>query len=380
MCGSTVVPGVAAVKLWSGRAAGARVASRDSSGQEQAEQVTRGAEATGAERHGAQPYRDRLLAGMAELCAASPRAREPAVRDQLGAVFLQVLGRADADTRRRFAARTAGAAWMAPALAAHLAQDADFAVAQPVIAASPMLEEAVLAQLAEHGPAEHRAEVAGRAGLPSAVARLILAGGDPLALQALSANADLPPGALDRLVEASHALPSLRAVLARRRDLTLDLARRLAGWSGGALAEELGARFDLATSPAPSEADPEEEAQSDARLLHKLRAAGQLRPGYLLRTLRDGRLRLFGGALSLLAGFGPGEVERALNSDRPDLLALACAAAGLDRSVFPTLLELVRSLNGGAPRGGGDEALAGALLVADRAAAADAFRAGLAGL
>jgi hypothetical protein len=33
---------------------------------------------------------------------------------------------------------------------------------------------------------------------------------------------------------------------------------------------------------------------------------------------------------------------------------LACSAVGIDRSVFPTILEHVRQLNGGRP-GGGDE-------------------------
>ena len=38
--------------------------------------------------------------------------------------------------------------------------------------------------------------------------------------------------------------------------------------------------------------------------------------------------------------------------DRPELVALACAAVGVDRSVFPTILEMVRQCNDGLPGGG----------------------------
>jgi hypothetical protein len=38
--------------------------------------------------------------------------------------------------------------------------------------------------------------------------------------------------------------------------------------------------------------------------------------------------------------------------DKPELLALACAAVGIDRSVFPSILEMVRQCNDGLPGGG----------------------------
>ena len=49
-------------------------------------------------------------------------------------------------------------------------------------------------------------------------------------------------------------------------------------------------------------------------------------------------------------------MRRALDSDRPELLALACAAVGIDRSAFPTILAMVRDLNGGRPGGGSEGA------------------------
>jgi uncharacterized protein (DUF2336 family) len=296
----------------------------------------------------AEPHRERLLEVMAQTCAAAPRAREPAVRDRLGEVFAQVLAGADTDTRRRFAARIAADDWVSPDLALQLAKDRP-EVAGPLLASSPALGEPELRHLLETGSAEHRAAVARRKDLAPRTAEAIADTDEPLALAALAANGavELPSPVLRRLVEASRTTVALRAPLARRADLGAPLARMMAGWVGEDLRTELAGRFAL--DGVESTSAPEDEA--DARLVRKLEAADQLRPGFLLRTLREGRLGLFRTALAALGGFTPAQVTAALAADSPDLLALACVAAGVDRSAFPTLLALVRELNDGAPPG-----------------------------
>jgi len=98
-----------------------------------------------------------------------------------------------------------------------------------------------------------------------------------------------------------------------------------------------------------------ESEDLDARLIEKLAAAGQLRPGYLLRALERGRLGLFVEGLARLGDYDPRALLGALGSpDRPELLALACAGVGIDRGAFPTILARVRAANAGAP-GGGEE-------------------------
>jgi uncharacterized protein (DUF2336 family) len=101
----------------------------------------------------------------------------------------------------------------------------------------------------------------------------------------------------------------------------------------------------------------DEREAMERQLVSKLWDAGQLRPGYLLRALREGKLSLFEAALAKLGRFSTEQVRLALSGDRPELLALACFSVGLDRSVFPTLLALVRSLNGGKPAGPPDVVL-----------------------
>jgi uncharacterized protein (DUF2336 family) len=109
----------------------------------------------------------------------------------------------------------------------------------------------------------------------------------------------------------------------------------------------------------------------ERRLVAKLQTAGELRTGFLLQALRQSRLHLFQVALASLASLRTEDVQSACASEDPELLALACAAVGLDRSVFPTVLSWVRSLNQGRPppRAGEREAMEPAFQLRPDAAA-----------
>ena len=326
--------------------------------------------------------RERLLLGMAELCEA-PGAQSAMnsgpVREVLGSIFLGLVAEAERDIRKRLAEKLASAAWPPVALVNILALD-DIEIAQPIIAASPVLQDADLIRLLIEATVEHQIEVARRPKLGPAVVQTILQQGEPAVLTALAGNlsTELSEKAMADLVAAAHRVAGLRAPLARHPQLTEALARQLYIWVGQSLRQALLGRFafdpqglDAALAEAVQEAhggmarEPEEtagvadEAERQAmetRLIDKLAAAGQLRPGYLMRALREHKLTLFAAALATLGRFKPEEIRRALASERPDLLALACAGVEIDRSVFPSLLEMVRKLNGGLPGGGAEGA------------------------
>lgn len=321
--------------------------------------------------------RGSLLVAMAETCEAAGPPRSERARDALTRLFLTLASGADPQARVRLSERVAQGAWPPRELAVALADDAAIEVAQPVIAASPALGWDDLLRLIDRSP-EHAVEVARRPTLPPPVSRALALRDDPMTLAALASNerSDLPADVIDRLVESSRRLVAVRAPVSRRRELSATQAERMSGWVGPSLHSALAERFTLG-EPAPgSEVDQDE---METRLVGKLESAGQLRPGYLLRTLREGKLSLFEAALASLGGFARQDVRRAIASDRPELLALACAGVGIDRSVWPTLLGLVRDLNGGQPAGGTEAALTAALS-ARGDAAAQAFRSGVASL
>lgn len=324
--------------------------------------------------------RERLLAGIVKMCDASQAAGHrtaPGVQVLLDSIFMTLVVEAERDIRARLAQSLADAAWAPPALINILALD-EIEIARPIIAGSPILKDQDLIRLLVQATLEHQIEVARRPGLSSVVVETILTKDEPAVLTALASNptAQISPDGLRRLVDRAREVVALRLPLARRPNLSADLAEQLYLWVGDTLRDTLTARFHLdpdkmaraveaslraAHAGAPLADRPADEQDEDreameAALVEKLDAAHQLRPSYALRVLRERRLPLFVFALARLGGFEIRQVRRAVDSNRPELLALACSAVGIDRSAFPTILALVRELNGGLPGGGAEAA------------------------
>ena len=321
--------------------------------------------------------RERLLLGIVELCDAgdgAPAMASPQIQALLNSIFLGLVAGAEREIRRRLAEKLATVEWAPGALINVLALD-EIEIARPVIAASPLLKDADLIRLLVEATIEHQIEVARRPNIGAGVVSAILDAAEPAVMTALAGNqsAEVGPADMKRLVQAARKVAALRSPLAAHPRLTSDLAMQLYIWVGQALRQSLADRFrmdpkliEVALAQSVQEAhlaapagqvpivltrDGEREAM-EQRLIEKLHAAGQLRPGYLVRALQEGRLSLFVVALATLGRFETEHVQRVIDSDRPELLGLACAAIGIDRSVFPSILEMIRGLNGGRPGGG----------------------------
>jgi uncharacterized protein (DUF2336 family) len=322
--------------------------------------------------------RERLLIAIADLCASADAAGaldDRAVSALLSDIFLQLVSEAERDIRRILAEKLAYAAWAPPALINVLALD-EIEIARPVIASSPVLADHDLVRILIKATLEHQVAVASRPELPAAVVDAVLQQGAPAVLTALAANpsARISASGLAQLVEAAREAPTLRAPLARHPRLDADNAQRLYLWVGQALRRSLLTRFRLDVdaldqalgqavgqayaNPLERPGDEPDAPEPDfvredmeRRLIDKLHAAGQLRTGYLMRALKEQKLSLFQLALAKLGGFTVGEVRQATGAARLELIALACVAVGLDRSVFPNVLDMIRGLNGARPLG-----------------------------
>ncbi|WP_293904336.1 DUF2336 domain-containing protein [Phenylobacterium sp.] len=324
--------------------------------------------------------RERLLLAIADLCD-SPHAGEAMktrpIQALLASIFMSLVVEAERDIRHRLSQKLAAADWAPNALVNVLALD-DIEIARPIIALSPVLRDLDLVRLLVEATIEHQIEVARRPHLSQTIIGAILEQAEPAVLTALAGNhtAELSPADMEELVEASRQIAAMRTPLSQHPRLTGQLAKRLYLWVGLALRQGLADRFrldvavlDEALAAAVTEAHQSltvetvlrttregEREVMEQRLVDKLHAAGQLRPGYLVRALREGRLGLFATALAILGRFEAQQVQATLDSDRPELLALACAAVGIDRSVFPDILDMARNLNQGRPGGGAEGA------------------------
>lgn len=321
--------------------------------------------------------RERLLMNIVRLCEAAgsdggdEALRAKAIIDDL---FMTLVLDAERAVRRRLAERIADVTWAPKALIHVLSLD-DIEIARPIIARSPILEDDDLVRLLIETTLEHQIEVARRPDIGEKVCETILNMGDPAVLAALAANytASLPENGMRRLVEGARTMPALRSPLARHPHLTTALGTALYAWVGEVLRDALASRFELDPAalkevmgeavkeakaaplgrPSPLER-PEDREAMEQRLIEKLDSAGQLKPGYLMRALREHKLSLFELGLSRLAGLPLDDLRTAITCDRPDVLAMACVAAHIDRSVFKTILTRVRELNGGKPGGDAD--------------------------
>ena len=335
--------------------------------------------------------RERLLLAIADLCESADNAGAldtQAVQALLNDIVMRLVVGAEPDVRRRLAETLARALWPPRALIGALALD-DIEIARPVIALSPLMQDRELIRLLVEASVEHQIEAARRPNIGPLVVDAILTQEEPAVLTALACNdsAGVSADGMQRLVAVSRRIPALRPPLVRHPRLTASLAEQLHAWVGPSLKAALAARFDSvaggpgerpASKPTPA---PSGELQENARrLVAKLHDAGQLRPSFLLRALREGDLLLFEAAMARLGGFSHEEIHLAISCGQPELLALACVAVGVDRSVFPTLLGLVRELSGGRPSGDTEAAnqAFGGFAGHPRTAAAIAFRHALA--
>jgi uncharacterized protein (DUF2336 family) len=333
--------------------------------------------------------RQRLLLGIATLCDATPAGAE--VSPVLAEIFLTLARQAEREIRQVLAHRLATAEWAPRALINMLALD-EIEIARPIIAASPLLRDQDLLRILVEATLEHQIEVARRPYLSGAVADAIIDHGDPGPMTALAGNrtAEIGEEGMRRLIENARRIAGLRAPLSRHPRLTEAMGRQLYRWVGEALQDAISERFRVdrdvvgaAVGAAVEKAaawtsqtqprggpDEAERLEMERRLVGKLQAAGQLRAGFLVKALREGRLSLFEQALTTLSGFSHSQVRRAVRHAEAEPLFLACAAVGVDRAVFTAMLADVQKLTGGWPQGPLDPALA----VASPEAAASAFR------
>ena len=344
--------------------------------------------------------RERLLIRLVDLCDGnSEELRLPRVQALLSQVFFDLVFQAEYDLRLTLAEKLASADWAPSALINILSFD-DIEIARPIIARSPILKDPDLVRILVEATLEHQVEVARRPQISPTVVEAIIKAAKPEVMTALVENetASVSQDHLFDLVHKAEAVAALHQPLSEHPGLNDELAGYLYAWVGDTLRKSLAAKFDLdtraldralaqsvdeakagkATGPrlqamGPSETD---EERSDRQLVTKLDMSGQLRPGFLVKALKDRRLSLFTAALATLGRFEARDVRKALDSNRPEILALACAAVGVDRTVFPSLLAQVRNLNNGLPGGGveGDKRAMAIFTGASPSAATASFR------
>ena len=274
-------------------------------------------------------------------------------RDLAGDILKRLSKDVEMSIRIGLAARLADDPSAPHDLIALLADD-KIEVAKPILARSPVLSDADLVRIVERGSDEHQIAIAERPNIGETVSAALARSACELAVIGLLRNrsAKIAWDTFERLGEAARLRPPLQEPLVQRDDLPRELAQRLYLWVSGALKTALSSRYPEVAHALANAIDetaaslqcrePAVTGNNARKLVEKLHSSGQLRASFLIRVLNQGQMELFEYAFAALLSMEVETMRKALYGENPQTVALACRAAGIDRSVFQTVFNLSR--------------------------------------
>jgi uncharacterized protein (DUF2336 family) len=292
------------------------------------------------------------IAGLIEDRASTFSAAE---RDLLKTIMAQLSRQVEMQVRLALAERMAEQDGAPQDLLLILANDR-IEVAAPILERSMLLSQNDLVDIINATAQPHQLKIAGRPDISPMVAASLAESSAIDVLIALVRNqrARIADNTMDVLAERSRESEDLQRGVLSRPEMRSDLAERMCAFVSEALHSFIVERFEidppsirrsleLAAATAHARLT---NASGPERLVSKLYAAGQLKPGFAMRSLSQGQLDIFEHAVARLIGVPVEGLARLIKSGDPKILALVCQAAGIDRSAFATLFAQAETLRG----------------------------------
>jgi uncharacterized protein (DUF2336 family) len=248
-------------------------------------------------------------------------------RQEYGEALANILPRLDAPDRTFLAERLATLNEAPSYLIRQLAGDIAAGVATPVLAGSPLLNEADLTEAAIRGGDDRLKAIAQRSNLSKALQAAIIKSGSAPAMATLLQNKSftLTPDFLNPLILRARSDDRIASRLAARADVPMaalaELFFALKAEGRIALAHSLAKSTERAPPP------PEERPDGEAALVKALRSGDQA-----------AALRAFSTYWSLSAT----TIERIMRDPSADALAVLCVGLGISRATYSTLVLLAR--------------------------------------
>lgn len=231
-------------------------------------------------------------------------------------------------------------------------------VAEIVLAASPVLLDEDLVDLAATSAPRLQAAIATRPWIAAPLAAAIAEVGASRACLQLVGNlgAELTPTTLRRIAERFGDEPAMREALGGRHDCPIAVRQMLLGKVAEALGglgliratidgERLAAIMREARDKATVAMSAGASAADMALLAEHLRASGQLTPSLLLRALCTGNVSLFEQALATLAGLPADRVVTVVAECRAKPFQALLQRAGLPRATWPAFAAGIEIFN-----------------------------------
>lgn len=287
--------------------------------------------------------RHQLALGVTDLCIAQPLSvtAEPVAGELLVTLSSQV----PTSSKKVIAEKLAVCDWAPHAAIKHLAFE-EIEVASVVIKKSKRLTEQDMVEIAKLGSVDHRSHLARRPNLAVKVTDSLSEPAEPVVLRALANNdtAEISDKTLDTCLTASRDNLKLREALARRHDISTEYATQLAIMLPENWREELYRRFGLEKETVEKLAveaalgSSSEDADKNAeQTVNEAESNGKLSGEFALSALKAGDYALFDHAIARLCDVKTSQWRVALAMGGVRAAAMACQAAGMDRTAYPVV-------------------------------------------
>jgi uncharacterized protein (DUF2336 family) len=229
----------------------------------------------------------------------------------------------------------------------------DIEVARPILENSEALTDATLLQVVEQKSQDHMMAVTRRRRISEAVSQALVERGDDAVVSSLLTNekAEIGLNAYDIVAKRAETSPVLQAPLVRRAGVPIELLNNLYMKVETDLRREIISKFESIAPEALEEAfqrtrtrvstrynQPEDFEQSKRRI-DGMGRRGSLIPPALVTLMREGAVTRtsFKIALARLTGVEYEQVDRVVEGQDLDTLALLCRGSQFDRALFVSL-------------------------------------------
>ncbi len=299
--------------------------------------------------------RRELLRGITDVFLESTSEFNISQAENFGAIVGQIAREFEMSVRKELAERLACVPEAPRNLISQLAND-DIDVAQSVLSQSGVLHDADLIAIIRLQSQEHLAAICDRPTISENVSdELVQRGNDQVVLKLVAnGGAQISRGSMETIVQRSEKNKALQAPVINRQDLPPDLMNEMFFFVSSKLRSYILDRNKDLDPDAVDEAiqrttdSLSQDLESSERKLTRAQEyveqaehRKELNESFLVRMVREKKIREFLYAFSKLTGLDERTANRVLSDPTGEAVAIACKSSQFDRSTFSTIILLM---------------------------------------